>query len=249
KLEFKKRSRSLKSSKVKKGVTKTTEVRKPQGGEIKPNTEPACSFMDWDLPLLEADKTLSVSLREAEENTNLAFPPLKKIVSLPTQIQLPESLLKDLQLSEDSEEEEDSLNAQIKKLEVEVNKISVEEEKDAATKEKEEVEEMEKEIEAEIVKEKQAIKEIEERLAKIKEKEQRKEDLTCGGVNLKMPWKLIKIEDIMEANGRLQWLSELPKRLQEEKGDLKVHPHDPKRYKRCRKCHKRFHVARDCPNK
>ncbi|KAK3924609.1 Ubiquitin-like protein ATG12 [Frankliniella fusca] len=185
-------------------------------------------------------------------NPELPSPPLIKLPG-PQRLSetlLPSSLIKDLELSDSDSENEtievneskyvSELSEEIEMLEVEINKVDVSSELEK------EISEIDKRMELEI----EAIKEIESRLEYVKI--QKLPTSTCdnkyGGMNLKMKWKLCPVSDIQLASGRREWINELYKSREQEKGNFRFHPDDPKQKLRCRKCRQRFHSAGQCPN-
>lgn len=145
--------------------------------------------------------------------------------------------------SEDETQEEtinqgSEMEMEVDKLEAEIKKIDVE----LTTEEVEmELEEMEKGIQ----KEEEAIKELERKL----EEKQANKEIICGGLQLDLPWKLTPITVEAEPTGRKEWLNDIIRQREIEKGELKVHPNDPRKKVRCRKCNKRYHKASECNKK
>jgi hypothetical protein len=155
-------------------------------------------------------------------------------------------IMKDLELS-DSEGEENEKT--VKKIDVEINETEAVIEKGVVQETNNLDSIMHQIIEAEerlldekIAEEEQAIKEIE---AKLKNATENKE-LTCGGLELNMTWKLIPVSGISTPIGRREWLNTIAQEREEGKGNMNCHRNDPRFKLKCRKCKKRFISTQLC---
>ncbi|XP_052122518.1 uncharacterized protein LOC127749228 [Frankliniella occidentalis] len=144
---------------------------------------------------------------------------------------------------EESTNKSSEMETEVDKLEAEINRVDVEMEESEIQEEM--IAEFE-EIDRKMEEEKIAIQELEEKLKKARE--HKNAEIVCGGLNLNMPWKLVPLT-LEKPTGRQEWLDDIIRQREIEKGELKVHPNDPRKKVRCRKCNKRYHKASECNKK
>ncbi len=205
--------------------------------------------------VLESKKASSTDEEWEKLTAGVTFPPLIKVPTLITRDflssdseseemsagDLASKIMKDLELS-DSEEEKAVNKIETELSETETTAEEMETNQVTMQQESGDIDLLEKEIDRKIAEEEQAIKELEGELQKVKEKQ----ELTCGGLNLDMPWKLIPVSDVSVPTGRQEWLNKLAQEREATKGNVKLHRNDPRIKLKCRKCKKLFISTRLC---